>query len=66
MKMGVTRAHFHIDGREEVDRERLNRSASGYASIWAAIFIYLASRPSGPEPQLSFNSHIACADVLFG
>ena len=33
LKMGVTLAHFHIEGREEVDRERLNRSERGYINM---------------------------------
>ena len=52
-------AHFHIGGIQQVEIDKLNKSAMGYISIWAASLTYFVSKPSGPGEQLSFKSPMA-------
>lgn len=48
LNRGMTLAHVHIEGTEQVDKDKLNKSARGYINTWAADIANLASKPSGP------------------
>lgn len=50
------RAHFQITGNSHVDKERLNKSASGYIRICEVNLRYLFSIPSNPSPLFNSNS----------
>ena len=53
------RAHFQIVGNSQVDKDRLNKSASGYMRIWDVNFMNLFSIPSIPALPSTFKSVIA-------
>lgn len=51
LNRGITLTHFHIEGTEQVDKDKLNKSARWYINTWAADITNLASKPSGPGLQ---------------
>lgn len=49
-----------MDGREQVDKDKLNKSASLKISTRGAILMNLDSKQSGPGAPLTFKVEIIC------